>query len=688
MKSVRPSAVLCAAALSIAGCSLLVQPDENRLREGGVSDGGSLPDGVGSDVVRPDASGMDVMVVDDGGAPDVVVQPDAMSNCPLGCNDGVECTDDRCNEALGRCDFTANPSRCAAGLICNPAMGGCVAVSCMNNAQCDDGNACNGTETCSGGRCQGGTPLVCDDGNVCNGTETCDARAGCQRGTPLACDDGRFCNGTETCNPMTGCVAGTPPTCADTIACTNDTCNEAMRRCEFVADSTRCLPGQICNAMTGCVMMGCTSNAQCDDGNQCNGQEQCSGGRCVAGTPLRCDDGDVCNGLEGCDARMGCTRGAPLVCDDGLFCNGTETCDRTRGCVPGTAPTCRDGNVCTSDACDPAGNMGRGACVNSPVDADGDGFPAAMVGGVACMGRDCDDANRAINPGAVEVCNGRDDNCNMMVDEGLLCMSPPPNDQCAAAAAVTLGVGVSSVTVMGTTQNATSQVGSRCGGDGMPDVYYSITFPSAVDVRIEATAAGGSMIDPILQLVGTSCASTGVLACNDDQRNGTTASRLWIRSGGTASATRTVIVAVDSFSATAVGAFSLTVTAQTPAAAGTCGVGRFDVSQGGTVYHIVPSQMGTFTGSCSPGGYTVLGEQAYVYSSTTAMGAAITASATGFLPMITVREPMDCNNERGCAYNGMNSVVLNTTRSSGTILVDGIPNMGMAFYQYALEFKP
>ncbi len=97
---------------------------------------------------------------------------------------------------------------------------------------CDDGNACNGVETCNANRtCDTGTPLVCDDGNACNGVETCVPPNGCVGGTPLSCSDGLACNGIETCNPSSGCVAGTPVNCDDGIDCTVDTCNDPDGSC-------------------------------------------------------------------------------------------------------------------------------------------------------------------------------------------------------------------------------------------------------------------------------------------------------------------------------------------------------------------------------------------------------------------------------------------------------------------------
>jgi hypothetical protein len=110
--------------------------------------------------------------------------------------------------------------------------------SCTADEECDDRNLCNGTETCNLTlhRCQMGTPPEvgtectyeddvvslcigqvcakpctdsdeeCNDGNPCNGEETCNLELqGCQPGEELECDDGLECT-TNECFPETGCV--------------------------------------------------------------------------------------------------------------------------------------------------------------------------------------------------------------------------------------------------------------------------------------------------------------------------------------------------------------------------------------------------------------------------------------------------------------------------------------------------
>jgi hypothetical protein len=128
-------------------------------------------------------------------------------------------------------------------------------ATCVTNANCDDGNACNGAEVCQAGSCVAGAPLTCDDGNACNGAETCNPASGCAAGAPLTCDDGDACNGAETCNPASGCVAGTP--------------------------------------------------VVCDDGDACNGVETCQAGSCSVGAPPSCDDGDPCT-ADSCVPTTGC----------------------------------------------------------------------------------------------------------------------------------------------------------------------------------------------------------------------------------------------------------------------------------------------------------------------------------------------------------------------------------------------
>ncbi|MFO0683346.1 MAG: putative metal-binding motif-containing protein [Sandaracinus sp.] len=74
-----------------------------------------------------------------------------------------------------------------------------------------------------------------------------------------------------------------------------------------------------------------------------------------------------------------------------------------------------------AETCDAAGHDED--CDSSTLgarDADGDGaVDVACCNGAVC-GTDCDDADVAVRPGASEVCNAFDDDCDAAVDEGVL----------------------------------------------------------------------------------------------------------------------------------------------------------------------------------------------------------------------------------------------------------------------------
>jgi subtilisin-like proprotein convertase family protein len=304
------------------------------------------------------------------------------------CDDGNPCTDDSCNPATG-CLHTNNTAPCDDGSACttndtcgagtchggaapncddgnpctddscNPATG-CTHTN--NTAPCDDGNACTTNDTCGGGTCHGGVPVVCNDENVCT-TDTCNSATGCVFTNNTApCDDGNACTTNDTCGAGT-CHGGAPVVCNDENVCTTDTCDSA----------------------TGCVFANNT--APCDDGNACTTNDTCGAGTCHGGTAPNCGDNnpctdDSCNPATGCahtnntaacsdgnactagDVCAGgtCHAGPPIVCGGASDqCHTAGVCDPVTGlCASGNAP---DGTACTdNDLCTAGDHCQAGIC--------------------------------------------------------------------------------------------------------------------------------------------------------------------------------------------------------------------------------------------------------------------------------------------------------------------------------------
>jgi len=315
------------------------------------------------------------------------------------CSDGVGCTDDSCNESTDSCDHVAN------------------------DANCDNGLWCDGAETCSATLdCQAGTAPNCGDGVGCTDdscnetTDSCDHIA-----NDANCDNGLWCDGTETCNAALDCQAGTAPNCDDGVGCTDDSCIETTDSCDHVANdancdnglfcdgaetcdpildcvsgSNPCLPSETCNETTDmCEASACNKNGTCDSGEDCNNcpadcpsgsGASCGNGLCEAGDAENCVNCPAdCNGLQGGKPsnRFCCGDGGgdgPLPCSDAACSSGGFACTDTP-----SVPSCCGDLVCE----------GSETSFDCPIDC---GTPPA-----------CGDGT----------CNGSEDQCNCSDDCGL-----------------------------------------------------------------------------------------------------------------------------------------------------------------------------------------------------------------------------------------------------------------------------
>jgi len=177
---------------------------------------------------------------------------------------------------------------------------------------------------------------------------------------------------------------------------------------------------------------GSFTGIDCDDDNfnvnpgkteACNGVDDNCDGRIDEGFDLDGDGYTLCgyNTTTGVFIGVDCDETTyddpagvtcptdPNDCDSGCPGDGTSACAI---CInPGhTVECCDDGvdNNCNGqvDGDDVGGCTPLGVDIN---DLDGDGYNTYI---------DCNDLNPDVHPGAEEICNGIDDNCNYQIDEG------------------------------------------------------------------------------------------------------------------------------------------------------------------------------------------------------------------------------------------------------------------------------
>jgi hypothetical protein len=280
----------------------------------------------------------------------------------------------------------------------------------------------------------------------------CDSEEPTTCGGDTDCQDGTYCNGYELCDPShprsdaRGCLAGVR---CDAIPVpvhstdpqpgpTQQTCREEAARQQIIAQCLRRQDGRYVVVLGGlsedectpvrsdfanvCLVEQCTSEADCQDGNWCNGREICNPAWGLGLDGRGCHWGTHECGADECHERQRMC--GDLRCEnpdadgdgyDSIECGGDDCDDTDPRIHPGAVEICDPDHV--DEDCDPSTLGDR--------DLDGDGYIDERCGnyqpnGTLLLGNDCDDTNPDVHPHQAEVCNGIDDNCNGLVDEGLL----------------------------------------------------------------------------------------------------------------------------------------------------------------------------------------------------------------------------------------------------------------------------
>jgi hypothetical protein len=248
-----------------------------------------------------------------------------------------------------------------------------------------------------------------------------------------------------------------------------------------------------CNgsADENCSISGCIDALACNY----NPQATTSDNSCVYAAQYYNCDGTCISDIDGDGV---CDQLEVLGCTDPSACNFNPSATQLdASCILPQAEVCNG----LDDDCN--GNVDDGLIFNDYyVDSDMDGYGSTLLGSfcqspgntASLITGDCNDLSAAINPGMVEQCNGVDDNCNSVVDEG------------ASASSITPALVVTKLypTCSGTNLMAANlNLGTNTlptAGEGL-DLWYKFTAQRNT-LRAGLSAATGDNAIEIYQQVG------------------------------------------------------------------------------------------------------------------------------------------------------------------------------------------
>lgn len=199
-------------------------------------------------------------------------------------SDGLDCTEDSCNEITGMPQYDVDPENCV------------IEGACIQNG-------------------------INKGDNIC---VVCDSSVDSYDWTPVA--DSTSCNDNLSCTESDKCIDGV--------------CVGSQIYCASETLASTCSSYQ-CSELTGsCETLVQGDGAPCNDFTVCNGAETCQDGLCLSGPALECNDQNACT-VDSCDDLEGCKH---ATLPDGSVCDEAKT--GLQRCFSGNCLDEKSGQTC------------------------------------------------------------------------------------------------------------------------------------------------------------------------------------------------------------------------------------------------------------------------------------------------------------------------------------------------------